>query len=146
MGFGRWIKIREIKRDLNAIKQLSPDGREAIYGALQKTMVKLWCEFRIPVSEMLSAESFHIVEDAHWAQAAYTISSKYRILLAERARAGDDTAKDLLLASGVILHSIRAILDFELCNRKELMLYCQSMWYYLADGDFEQIPPRFQKK
>jgi hypothetical protein len=146
MGIGRCIKIRELKHDLNAIKQLSPDGRKVLKGAFQKTMVQLWCEYRIPVSEILSAESFHVVEDAHWAQAAFTISSKYRILLRERAQAGDDAAKDMLLATGVILHSIRAILDFELNSRNDLMLYCQTLWYELADGDFEQIPPRFKKK
>jgi hypothetical protein len=145
MGLGRWIKIHEVKKDLNAIKHLSPGAHEAIYAALQKVMVQLWVNFHIPASEILSAESFHVVENASWANAPFTISTKYRLPLAERAKAGDETARDMHLAAGLVLHSVRAILDFELRNNKELMLYCQTMWYELADGDFEKIPPRFQK-
>jgi hypothetical protein len=50
MGLGRWIKIHEVKKDLNAIKCLSPGAHEAIYAALQKVMVQLWVNFHSGVS------------------------------------------------------------------------------------------------
>jgi len=145
MGLGRWLQCREVRNDLKMVKQLDKNARNVLLEEVHKAMVRINMECSVPVAidEIIFSESFHPVEDANWALAALVVNTQYRLPLIKRAKQGDDVAMFMQLAAGVVLHSIRAIMDSEVNNRNDLLMYTKSIWYYLADGDFGQIPPRF---
>lgn len=143
MGLARWIQCREVRNDLKVIRQLDQHEKSALLNEVHKAMVRIALECRIAVDEILFSKSYHPVEDAHWGLAPLVINTQYRLPLIKKAKQNDDVAMFMQLAAGVVLHSIRAIVDFELNNKTNLLVYTKSIWYYLANGDFEQIPPRF---
>lgn len=143
MGLARWLQCREVRNDLKVIRQLDQEAKSALLDEVLKAMVRISFECRIAVDEILFSESYHPIEDGHWGQAAFVINTQYRLPLVQKAKQGDNVAMFMQLAAGVILHSVRAILDSEVNNRTDLLMYAKSIWYYLANGDFEQIPPRF---
>lgn len=144
MGLTRWLQCREVRYDLRIIRQLDQEARSALCDEVYNAMARIAIECRIAVDEILFSESYHPIENGHWAQAAVLINTRYRLPLIWRAKQGDDVAMLMQLAAGVILHSVRAIMDFEMNNRTEILMYTKSIWYYLANGNFDLIPPRFQ--
>jgi hypothetical protein len=131
---------------MRIIQGLPADAKGLILEHFGRSVARIQLDTKIDIWGIFDSSSFHPVENRDWALAAFLVNDKYRQPLIRKARAGDDDAMFLQLPYGLILHSIRGILDFELRGDKRIMLYCQSLWYYLADGDNNKIPERFKKK
>lgn len=141
----RWIQKRELEKDLRIIKDLPSEARALVYEQTLQAVARIEMEYKTPVVDILQSSSFHPIEDSGWATTAITINQNYRLPLMGIAKEGNDLAALQWLSYGVLLHSVRAVIDYEFRGSKDMLYYCCSMWYYLADGKMEMIPKRFRK-
>jgi len=146
LTISRWFQRKELENDLRVIRQLPPEAKGILHEQVTRAIIRIELDHKVHIWDIFDSTSYHPVENSGWALSAIVVNNQYRLPAIQKAKAGDDSAMFMQLTYGVILHSIRAILDLELRNKKEMMLYCKSMWYYIAEEDFSRIPLRFRRE
>jgi len=140
MGIGRWLHCRAVNDDIKTIQDMPEREREALFYAIQIMVTRMKIEHHIHVGEIIESEKFNIVNNASWLSVPLKISRS--ILIPMAAKYDKNTAMNYLAVS-VILHSVRAVVDYEFNSNKKLTLWCQKMWSLVAPRK-ELIPKRFQ--
>ena len=144
MGIGRFIHERDLKRDLKKIELFSSEAKNELKTAVHHAEGFIEIKLKIPVNEILESKNYHVVENKGWGKAPMLINTHLRIPLLKQMHAGDNSSTSMYFGVSIILHSIRAILDFEFNQNKKLLFWCQKLWYEFSEDDIENIPPRFR--
>jgi len=144
MGIGRFLQERDLKKDLEKIEQFSADVKEELKTAVHHAEGFIELKLKIPVSEILESENYHIVENVGWGKAPMLINTQLRIPLMRKMHQGDPASTSMYFGVSIILHSIRAIMDYEYNQNKKLLFWCQKLWYEFSSDDIENIPTRFR--
>lgn len=143
MGISRWIQKKDLKKDIKIIEtfpdEIFPELARIVYRAGGSLQMELQC----PIEEILESEKFNVANNSDWASVPIKISNEVRVPLENRVKTGDADAMPMYVGVSVILHSIRAILDYELTGNKDLLFLCQNLWKLVSNGDPEVIPKRF---
>ena len=144
MGLSRWIQERDLKKDLKIIEGFDVQAKAELKDAVNNAMSLIRIRLGIPVSDILESTNFHVVANKDWGEAPLIINTRLRVPLMEQMNAGDPSAFLMYFGVSVVLHSVRAIMDYELNQNKRCMFWCQRLWYEFSSGDIENIPSRFR--
>jgi hypothetical protein len=144
MGIGRFLQERDLKKDLKKIEQFPDDAKQELKTAVHHAEGFIEIKLKIPVSEILESENFHVVENVGWGKTPMLINTQIRIPLMRKMHQGDPSSISMYFGVSIILHSIRAIMDYEYNQNKKLLFWCQKLWYEFSADDISNIPPRFR--
>lgn len=145
-GISRWFQERELRSDLKAIENFDAETKAALKEAVNYMMGMIRVKLHISIYEIMDSQSYHIVKNADWGKAPWLINTNLRIPFLKQIKAGDTLAVPMYFGVSVVLHSVRAIIDYEFNQNKKLLFWCQKMWYEFSSDDIENIPPRFRAK
>ena len=140
MGLAHWMQNKEVKKDQKTINNMDDSSIEALRSIIKEESASM-SVLGVNIDEILESDSYNIVDNQHWGNWAIIISSQVRVpLVMDQSEYG----KMRYLAVSIILDSVRAVIQYEQFNKKEMLIRCQQIWDRIAQGDKEQIPKRFK--
>ena len=140
MGIFHWMQNNELKKDQQTIIKMDDAEIDILRDQIEEELGHM-SVIGVNPDEILESDSFNIADNSHWANCAITISSTIRVPLAVDQ---SDFGNMRYLAVSIILHSVRAVINYELHNKKTMLIRCQDVWNRLAKGNKELIPKRFR--
>ena len=146
MGLGRWLHTRELKKDLRVIVGLDLEAKAEVKESVSHVIGLIHTRLHVPLHEILESTNYHVIENEGWGKAPLIINKNLRIPLLHQIKAGDESAASMYLAVSVILHSVRAIMDYEFNRNTKLLFWCQRLWHEIYPDEPDYIPRRFRSR
>ena len=114
MGIFHWMQNNELKKDQQTIIKMDDAKIDILRDQIEEELMHMSAIGVYP-DEILESDSFNIADNSHWANCAINISSTIRVpLTADQS----DYGNMRYLAVSIILHSVRAVINYELHNKK----------------------------
>ena len=142
--FSRFFHVSDVKADIKLVSKLPEEILPHICHGILTSVQDMTLQLDIDVYEVVDIENFNVVTHRAWSELPFVIGTKIRPDYERLMKKGNDQAAIMYLGTSYWLHSIRAMLDWELNTNKNLTMHCQKLWSFVSTVEPELVPKRFR--